>query len=80
MDTVIKIVDTFAGAGGMTLGFVRSSVGKFQPVWANDFNDYAVDTYNANFGTHCIGGDIVDILNEPSLIIPQADVVLGECV
>ncbi len=77
MNAVIKIIDTFAGAGGMTLGFARSSFGRFQSVWANDFNDYAVDTYNTNFGNHCIGGDIVDILVDPNITIPQADVVIG---
>lgn len=76
MNAVIKIIDTFAGAGGMTLGFVRSSVGQFEPVWANDFNGYAVNTYNANFGNHCIGRDVINLLNDPDIFIHQADVVI----
>lgn len=77
MDAVVRIIDTFAGAGGMTLGFIRSSVGRFQLVWANDFNEHAVATYNTNFGNHCIGGDIIELLNDPNVIIPQADIVIG---
>lgn len=77
MDKAIRIIDTFAGAGGMTLGFVRSSGGRFQPVWANDFNDCAVATYNTNFGNHCIGGPIEELLEDPGVTIPQGDIVIG---
>jgi DNA (cytosine-5)-methyltransferase 1 len=49
----------------------------FEPVWANDFNSYCVQTYNENFGPHCKEGDIVDILNDGKTKIPQADVVIG---
>jgi hypothetical protein len=73
----LRLIDAFAGAGGMTLGFTSLSAGCFVPVWANDYNDYAVATYNANFGGHCIGGDISDILSDASTKIPQADVVIG---
>jgi DNA (cytosine-5)-methyltransferase 1 len=71
---VFRLIDLFAGAGGLTLGFARHG---FQPVWANDFNDYAVRTYRANFGDHCVAGDIVSILDDPATIIPEADVVVG---
>lgn len=72
-----RLIDVFAGAGGMTLGFSKSFGHAFESVWANDFNDYCVKTYNANFGDHCITGDIVDILSNPSISIPAADVVIG---
>lgn len=72
-----KLIDLFAGAGGMTLGFTESLGHRFAPVWANDFNAYAARTYNANFGAHCRVGDIVDILGDPKTKIPQADVVIG---
>jgi len=49
----------------------------FKPVWANDFNKYAVDTYNLNFGNHCVVGDIVSILENNRGIIPRADMVIG---
>ena len=61
----------------MTLGFTEHFGHHFKPVWANDFNKYCVDTYNANFGKHCLSGDIVDILQDPAVIIPPADVVIG---
>jgi DNA (cytosine-5)-methyltransferase 1 len=72
-----RLIDAFAGAGGMTLGFSELFGHTFKPVWANDFNSYCVETYNKNFGDHCIAGDIVDILNDDSINIPKADVVIG---
>lgn len=72
-----KLIDLFAGAGGMTLGFTETFGSSFVPVWANDYNREAVRTYNANFGPHCIEGDILDLLSDPSLYIPKADVVIG---
>ena len=72
-----RLIDAFSGAGGMTLGFSERFGHAFDSVWANDFNSYCVETYNANFGAHCLPGDIVDILNDPSITIPKADVVIG---
>jgi DNA (cytosine-5)-methyltransferase 1 len=81
MQTPFRLIDLFAGAGGLTLGFtkVRHDNGEaaFVPVWANDFNEDAAATYNANFGDHCTFGDIVDILGNPATVIPEADVVIG---
>ena len=73
----IRLIDAFAGCGGMTLGFVRLSEGPFKPVWANDINDYAANTYNANFGNHCVVGDIVDLINSSKAEIPHAEIVVG---
>jgi DNA (cytosine-5)-methyltransferase 1 len=72
-----KLIDLFAGAGGLSVGFSHFSGHNFKPVWANDFNQYAADTYNLNFGNHCVVGDIKKILNDPSIVIPKADVVIG---
>jgi DNA (cytosine-5)-methyltransferase 1 len=72
-----RLIDAFSGAGGMALGFSEHFSHPFESVWANDFNNYCVETYNANFGSHCIPGDIVDILCDPSVTIPKADVVIG---
>jgi DNA (cytosine-5)-methyltransferase 1 len=71
------VIDLFAGAGGMTAGFTKFMGHAFESVWANDFNKWAADTYNANFGQHCKYGDIVDILADPRTRIPKADVVVG---
>jgi len=72
-----KIIDLFAGAGGLTLGFTQAFGHNFLPVWASDNNRHAVATYNLNFGNHCIYGDIVAILEDAHLEIPRADVVIG---
>ena len=72
-----RLIDLFSGAGGMTLGFTKLAGHSFEPVWANDFNEYAVKTYNANFGEHCLAGDIVSILENQETSIPKADVVIG---
>lgn len=72
-----KIIDLFAGAGGLTLGFTKKFGNDFQSVWANDFNAYAAETYNANFGRHCTHGDILELLADPLTEIPSADVVIG---
>lgn len=73
----IRLIDAFAGAGGMSLGFSSAFGHSFESVWANDFNECSVATYNRNLGGHCIGGDIVEILSDESVEIPPADVVVG---
>jgi len=72
-----RLVDLFAGAGGLTLGFTETFGHAFRPVWANDFNAYAAATYNRNFENHCVSGDIVDLLDGRCTEIPLADVVIG---
>lgn len=72
-----RLIDLFAGAGGFTLGFVGHFGSRIVPVWANDFNDYAAASYNANFGAHCVTGDIVDLLEDPKTQLPSAEVVIG---
>ena len=47
-------IDLFCGAGGLSLGFSGVFGHHFEPIWANDFNQYAADTYNENYGNHCI--------------------------
>ncbi|WP_425430188.1 DNA cytosine methyltransferase [Desulfacinum hydrothermale] len=61
----------------MTLGFSHKFGQAFYPVWANDFDEACVNTYRANFGDHCVLGDIVEILRDPKTTIPPADVVIG---
>ncbi len=72
-----RLIDLFSGAGGMSLGFSAKFNQPFEPVWANDFNKNCVDTYNKNFGPHCVCGDIVDILNDPGFVVPKAEIVIG---
>lgn len=72
-----KLIDLFCGAGGLSLGFSEVFGHPFESIWANDFNRYAADTYNANFGNHCVVGDIIELLENPEIVIPEADVVIG---
>ncbi len=72
-----RLIDLFAGAGGMTLGFTEKFGQVFESVWANDFDKDAAATYNANFGNHCVCADIVDLLEDTHTRIPKADVVIG---
>jgi len=72
-----SLIDLFAGAGGLTLGFTEPFGHPFRPIWANDFNECAAATYSLNFGPHCTTRDIVDLLKDRSERIPHADVVIG---
>jgi DNA (cytosine-5)-methyltransferase 1 len=72
-----RLIDAFAGAGGMTLGFSRRFGHLFEPVWAIDNAPDCVETYNANFGNHCVCGDVLEILESRGSKIPRADVVIG---
>lgn len=60
-----KVGSMFAGIGGICLGFQKASVGEdgFELVWANEFDEYACETYRTNF-SHCLlEGDINLVLN-----------------
>lgn len=69
----LKVIDLFAGCGGLSLGFRES--GHFTPVAAVEKDLYAAATYAANFGEeHIYQGDITDwVLGD----LPEADVVVG---
>ena len=63
------LIDLFAGAGGMSLGFTRAGL---EPVFAVEWEKDAAETYAANFGDHCYAGAIQDVTE-----FPQADVIIG---
>ncbi len=67
-----KMIDLFAGAGGMTQGFVDAG---FIPILAVEKEIDFAATYAENFGKHIIADDIVNVckLN----IGLEADVVIG---
>lgn len=72
-----RLVDLFAGAGGMTLGFTDERYGGgFESVWAIDNDPAAVETFKANFGPHAVCGDIEEWVSERTEL-PEADVVIG---
>lgn len=67
----MKTISLFSGAGGLDLGFEQAG---FDVIWANDNDKFAVQTYNENFSTNAILGDINEI---PLESIPLSDVLIG---
>jgi DNA (cytosine-5)-methyltransferase 1 len=68
-----KLIDLFAGAGGMTLGFQRAG---FVPVLAVEKEPDFAATYRENFGDHVIAEDIADLIDRGGMQT-KADVVIG---
>lgn len=58
----------FAGIGGICLGFknARTQNGQYKLVWANEIDEYACQTYRANFRHTLLEGDINLIINPVS--------------
>jgi DNA (cytosine-5)-methyltransferase 1 len=72
-----KVIDLFAGAGGLTLGFTDNRFcGEFECIFGLDNDPAAVRTHNENFGEHSICANIDDWLAKNPKI-PQADIVIG---
>jgi DNA (cytosine-5)-methyltransferase 1 len=67
----LRLIDLFAGIGGMTCGFVQARRG-FDPVFAVELDDSAAEIYRVNFGDHMYEGDIAEVER-----FPAADVVIG---
>ena len=70
----MKFISTFSGAGGMDAGFVKAGL---TPVWANEFDKHAANTYKQNFGDHIVIGDIVPEVTSLSQFKGQIDCVIG---
>lgn len=68
-----KVIDLFAGAGGMTLGFRQAG---FVPILAVEREEDFAATYAENFGNHILAMDIKDIVDKGGINVP-ADVVIG---
>jgi len=68
----LKVISLFAGAGGVDVGFKKAG---FEIIWANDFDEDAVNTFKANLGNHIFLGNITKISSND---IPDgADVITG---
>lgn len=68
----LKMIDLFAGCGGLTSGFMAT--GRFESVAAVEWEPDAAATYAQNFGEHVHVGDIADWVQQD---LPEADVVVG---
>jgi len=67
-----KICSLFAGVGGIDLGFLGTD--KCQITYANEFDNYAVKTYEKNFNHAVDCRDIHDVKLEE---IPEFDIMIG---
>lgn len=75
MHSEIRVVDLFAGAGGLTAGFHAAS-DRFRVVAAVEWDRAAAATYEATFGRGLVyAGDIKTWLDEET--VPRADVIIG---
>lgn len=70
----IRLIDLFAGIGGMTCGFLQASSPelRYEPVFAVELDESLAAIYRANFGDHVYQGDIAEVRE-----FPNADVVIG---
>ena len=68
-----KCASFFAGVGGIDLGFEKT--GNFEIVFANEFDDYPIKTYEYNFpNLKVTNGDISKI---DAKDVPDVDVIFG---
>lgn len=67
----MRVISLFSGIGGLDKGFIDAG---YRIVWANDFDRYAVETYNANNETKAT---LADITKYPTENIPDYDVLIG---
>ena len=68
---MLKIASFFAGVGGIDLGFENAG---FKTIYANEFDNYAADTFELNFDVKVDRRDINDV---PADEIPDFDIMLA---
>src|SRR4051812_39713909 len=66
-----RLVDLFAGCGGMTRGFVDS--GRFRPIFSVEVDRDAAATYAANFGAAHVACKRLEDVD----MFPTADLLIG---
>lgn len=86
---MIRVVDLFSGAGGLTFGFQKKIIrnrfvddNRFKVVFANELDHYAAETFRLNYpNIPLIEDDIselnVEYLNKMYLNLSNIDVVIG---
>lgn len=70
----IKIIDLFAGIGGIRLGFEKASNNNIECVFTSEWNKYSEQTYLANFKDEKVYGDITKIDEN---LVPNHDILLA---
>ncbi len=70
----VKIIDLFAGIGGIRLGFEKASSNNIECVFSSEWNKYSVETYKANFNNEEVAGDITVVNHN---LIPEHDILLA---
>lgn len=68
---MLKCASFFAGVGGIDLGFEQAG---FKTIYANEFDEYAADTFECNYD---IKVDRRDINEVPTEDIPDFDIMLA---
>jgi DNA (cytosine-5)-methyltransferase 1 len=69
-----KVLSLFSGCGGLDLGFHLEG---YKTIWANDFSEWAVQSFKENFGDVIVHGDITKIDPYTDKTIPDCDLILG---
>ncbi len=67
-----RVASFFAGVGGIDLGFEQTN--KCTTIYANEFDDYAADTFEENFETKVDRRDIHEV---PVEEVPEHDIIIG---
>lgn len=69
-----RFVSLYAGAGGLDAGFLGAGM---WPIWANDLDPAACETYRLNIGSHIQSGSIDEVLDESALRMKKPDLIIG---
>ena len=70
-----RILSLFSGCGGLDWGFYKAG---YKTIWANDINEWAVKTFEKNFGEKIIiNKNIEDIDPKHDTSIPACDLIIG---
>lgn len=67
----MRAIELFAGVGGFRLGLERAG---HSVIWSNEWDKYAADTYDKNFGGQINRQSITDVRAED---IPEHDIIVG---
>jgi DNA (cytosine-5)-methyltransferase 1 len=70
---MVKIIDLFAGIGGIRLGF-QQAFSNCECVLSSEIDKFAIQTYQSNFGDDNMYGDITQLDEN---CIPNHDILLA---